>query len=362
MKNSYCVSRPSLVVSISLILSLFLVSCGSFESVSYHDGVYGERSNINDRPVEQANEQQAPATYQNDSGSYYQALFAQKAADYGAINSQQDSIFTNVENYSTQSYDQSNPDYTSNYGGGYGAWGENPSQVNINIIDNGFGWGGGFGPWGLGFNNFGFGGFGFNGFGFGGFGPCGFGFNNFGYGGFGFNNFGCGGFGFNRFGFGGFGFGGFGPYGFGFNNFGFGGFGFRNGIAFANGNRGFRGNFNNGAFGRETTFGRNTTRRNVGRGTNGVSRSRATTRGTNRSNNSTFSRRGTSRSSNATNRRSSSRSSSARSSSSSRRSSGSVRSSRSSSSRSSGVRSSRSSGRSSGGFRSGGGRSGGRRG
>ncbi|GAL00865.1 vitellogenin II precursor [Nonlabens ulvanivorans] len=117
-----------------------ITSCGSFDAVSYNDGIYGD--SYEDEEIDQV-------SYEENSGSYYKNLFAEKAEQYGQ-NFGQDSVFTDVDSYSSQSYDQSNPDYTSNYGGGESGFGETPSTVVINYYDNGWnnwGWNRGFG-WG----------------------------------------------------------------------------------------------------------------------------------------------------------------------------------------------------------------------
>jgi hypothetical protein len=345
----------------ALVATVSLVSCGGYTEVSYSDGIYGSNRTV--RVYEDVQEQ--PQTYQNNSSGYYESLFASEAENYGN-NFASDSIFTDVEGYSSESYDAVNPDYTATYGGGAPAWGTNPSEVNINFYNGGFGYGG-FGP------GFGFGGFG-PGFGYGGFGPgFGFGFNRFGgFGGFGYsiydyaylNNF-----------YGGFGFG-FGPFnrfgGFGFNRFGYGGFynGFygvnnfygrpfyRNNVAFSNGYRSSRNNVRGieSRLDRGRTSSRAINRSTRGRATTTSRRAVINRRGTTTTRRSSNARRGRT----TTTRRSSSPSRSrpvispsrsSRSSSSGRRSTGSrTRSSASpsrSSSRSSGSRSS-SRGRSSG--------------
>ncbi|GAK76993.1 vitellogenin II precursor [Nonlabens ulvanivorans] len=190
-----------------MALMITITSCGSFDAVSYNDGIYGD--SYDDEEIDQV-------SYEENSGSYYKNLFAEKAEQYGQ-NFGQDSVFTDVDSYSSQSYDQSNPDYTSNYGGGESGFGETPSTVVINYYDNGwnnwggwnrgFGWGGNSWYGGYGWNNWG----GWNrGFGWGG---------NPWHGGYGWNNWG----GWNQ----GFGWGGG---GFGWNYWG----GYNNGFAWGN--------------------------------------------------------------------------------------------------------------------------------
>ena len=162
-----------------VILSLLVASCGSYQSTSYDDGIYGSE------PVNDTNKQtdyDQSASRVSNSAGYYESLFAEGAESYGN-NFGQDSIFTDVESYSGTSYVDADPDYTGSYGGGAAAWGENPSQININYYNNGFGWNNwGWGP-GWGWNaGFGWGGFGWNNWGWNrGFG-WGHGWNNWGWG------------------------------------------------------------------------------------------------------------------------------------------------------------------------------------
>ncbi len=343
------------------VIASFMVSCGSYVESSYNDGIYGD---IPTR-IDQEREITQEDVYNENSSNYYQQLFAIEAAQYPNT-ATDDQIFTDVDSYSSDDYDQQMVDYSLDYSA-QPAWGTNPSETIINYYNvggfNQFGfanrWGFG-GPWGFGFNNWGYGPWGFNNFGFGG--P--WGFNNFAFGGFGFGF----GFGYNApFFNGGFGFHPWGGYG--FNNWG-NNYYFNNNIAYGRyrGSNRYRGFTTNTAVAnnsrsistrrasvpssnREARAGRSSTTR---RGTsNTIRRSSYPTSRTARS---TTSRSATSRSSYPTARSSSfpSRSSSsAGRSSSSGRSSGTV-------TRSSSSRGSSGGGRSGGGGRSSGGRSGGR--
>ncbi len=335
MRTSTLKFSKSISIYALLALMITITSCGSFDAVSYNDGIYGD--SYEEEEIEEV-------SYEENSGSYYKNLFAEKAEQYGQ-NFSQDSVFTDVDNYSSQSYDQANPDYTSNYGGGESGFGENPNSVVINYYDNGWnnwGYNTGF-AWGwqpgIGWNSWNRP-FGWNR-------PWGW---NTGYAwgnpwlrAYGWNS----GFGWNGF------YGGWNGFYGGWNN-GWGNYYNRNNYAFVNGNRNYYGrnaigNSSRNSRGTTSVNNRNTTRRNVGRGTNGVSRGRSTTATNSRStsrNSTGVSRRSSTRSSNTTARsnsssRSSRSSTTGRSSSSTRSSSSSTRSSSSSSGRSSsGTRSS----------------------
>lgn len=175
-------------ISIPLILlGLFAVSCGSYQSASYYDndGIYSSRTEENGRVqvIEQPNRQQAKAQ-QNNYGDY----FGQKADEYGEI--LESEVFTDIDGYYGNSEGDSlnvNTDIDA-YGAnndyrGYAAWGDNPTNVNINIYDNwGYGgfnyyWGspwfysgyyGHYYPWRWGF--YGYPGYGYYNWGWGGYG------------------------------------------------------------------------------------------------------------------------------------------------------------------------------------------------
>lgn len=304
----------------SIVCAFTILSCGSYQGVSYYDGIYGDTpSNRTITRAVETNEE--VVSYEDDSSTYYKALFAQQASQYGNFGETQDSVFTDVENYSPKNYDNSEMYYEGDYQGRSG-FGESPNQVIVNYYDNGWGW-----------NNVGW--------------------NNWGWNNWGWNNWGWGN-----------------PWV--WNN----GWGFygpnRGRLAFVGGNRLYRGSvYGNASRYRTSSINsRNTIRTNVGRGRGTTVDSRGRSTGVVRSRSSrnpdaSTNRRSSSRSRGTINRRSSSNNYSATQNRSSRRSSGtSTRSSRSSSSRSSGTMRSGGSSRSSG-SRSSSGRSssrGGRRG
>lgn len=127
---------------LSLIVgAITVVSCGSYQNSSYYDddGVYGPD-----------NSEKAKRVVQNEtSSSSYSNAYAQQfksmKEDFGPTE-----VLTDVDNY------KSEPDtvYIKENGTRYGGWGENPTNNNIVIINDNWGW-----------NNWGWNGWGMNGWG-----------------------------------------------------------------------------------------------------------------------------------------------------------------------------------------------------
>ena len=111
--------------------ALMLMSCTGYQSVSYYqDGIYGDAA-----PV-RAQQNEVVQSQSSQSGAYYKSYFDQKAAQ----GIQDDYLFTDVEQYQDSSPQQNG---TGNYQAN-GAWGDQASRVNVNIIYNrpfGWGWG-----------------------------------------------------------------------------------------------------------------------------------------------------------------------------------------------------------------------------
>ncbi|WP_147321474.1 MULTISPECIES: hypothetical protein [unclassified Arenibacter] len=212
--------RIHIAATVVLLISV-LISCGSYQQASYYDndGIYSNNSE-QVRVTEQRPRAQQPAPKPNAYGDY----FGQKANDYGEILDSE--VFTDVDGYYSDmetdslnydqdlSYNAPNNDYN-----GYGSWGDNATNVNINIYDD-WGWGGAPFTWGYGgFYGGLYGGFynpwRWNRFGYG------YGWNDWGWGGYGWNNWGWGGYGWNNWGWGGYGWGGYYyPYHYSRNRFG----------------------------------------------------------------------------------------------------------------------------------------------
>ncbi len=245
-------------LSLIIITSAFLISCSSSQQVYDEDGIY---NGTDARPsISSVEDSQT----KSPNSHIYKSYFEKSAQELNDAQ-QRDSIFTDIDSYSSEEgseiYVDAN-DFDSTIG--YSGWGDQVDDVEVNIYNNS--------PF---IGGFGYGGFGFNGIY--GFNPY---WNNWGYGGFGFNPY------WNNWGYAGFG---FNPY---WNNWGYGGF-YGNGF-FANGyygnrfyNHGFRGNFryNNGRVayntGRRSSYDlRNANRRssNVLNGRNANSGRRTATR------------------------------------------------------------------------------------
>jgi len=136
-----------------VLMGLFLASCGSYQQASYYDndGIYSDEAQ---RVAVERHPQ--PARQQaTDKNNVYGEYFGQKADEYGEILDSE--IFTDVDSYSGVAQDSlsadTEPDYyydPNNTYNGYGGWGDNATDVTVNVYDN-WGWGGlGFGwgyPW-----------------------------------------------------------------------------------------------------------------------------------------------------------------------------------------------------------------------
>ena len=131
--------------SFSLIglLSLFVISCGSYQNVSYYDndGIYSSNNN----PQENYNNRYPEQNI--EESNKYASQFKSMQYEY--------EYFTDVENYTSTEQDTAvvvyqNGDNTLNYAG----WGNNSSDVTINYYDYGWGWNNWNSPyWGIGWNN-----------------------------------------------------------------------------------------------------------------------------------------------------------------------------------------------------------------
>lgn len=109
------------------IFSLWLVSCDTYQNVSYYDrdGIYSDFNQNNNETV---------ASAQNSSSNQYKEYFSSLQE-----NPPKDEIFSDVEQYRSNNYSQN--DSTSVYKTSYADWGSNTSQTNINFYGNNWGWG-----------------------------------------------------------------------------------------------------------------------------------------------------------------------------------------------------------------------------
>ena len=143
--------------AIAAIVGLMVVSCGSYQQASYYDndGIYADP---NDRIVERAPQNSRPVTQQKEKNTYSE-YFGRKADQYEEI--LEGEVFTDIDSYSSEVENDSIAedqltDYYSpdNDYQGYAGWGDNVTDVNINIYESpGFGF---YNPW---FNTWGYGNF-----------------------------------------------------------------------------------------------------------------------------------------------------------------------------------------------------------
>ncbi|MFA9189695.1 hypothetical protein AAGV33_15875 [Flavobacterium sp. FBOR7N2.3] len=157
------------------LLSLFMVSCGSYQNSSYYesDGIYGASANRN---IERRN---------TNSDNYYRDYFNSLQND-----SESPEVMTDIDKYSD--FDSVDNDSYPSYAG----WGNNQTGTIVNYwgMNSGFGWNNwGMNNWGWnnwGWNNWGMNyGFGWNNWGWNNWGMnYGFGWNNWGWNNWGWNN------------------------------------------------------------------------------------------------------------------------------------------------------------------------------
>ena len=135
------------------LLSVFVVSCGSYQNTSYYDsdGIYGNSESKTTVAVTSE-----PAPNNNQYKNYFESL--------QDPNAKKDSTFTDVERYSSDSYNNQGSSSNS-------VWGSDSGTTVVNIYDNswagnnlgwnnywnwniGWGWNSWYGSnWGWGWNN-----------------------------------------------------------------------------------------------------------------------------------------------------------------------------------------------------------------
>ena len=114
--------RVLAVRSFLVMLPLLLASCGSYYTY-YDDGIYGERPSVRYvEVVEHRPAQQTIVVRENKYSNYFRDKAQQFTPDDNYT------VFTDVDNYSSNTY-------TENGRQAYGGWGDNPSQVTVNIYD-----------------------------------------------------------------------------------------------------------------------------------------------------------------------------------------------------------------------------------
>jgi hypothetical protein len=137
--NNALQSKLQLLGALAILFSLS--SCGSFQYAGNdYDGVYGETNNRQtEEPV--AETSQATVSADNSNSNYYQDYFREKSDQYSNVNGDDDVIFTDIDSYQSDYVEVEN-DTIQHAGGGQAGWGDNASNITVNIYD------------GPGYNNF----------------------------------------------------------------------------------------------------------------------------------------------------------------------------------------------------------------
>ncbi|WP_053975678.1 hypothetical protein [Mangrovimonas xylaniphaga] len=137
--NSYVKSKLPLFVVLGFVF--LLTSCGSYQYAGYdNDGIY----NSNGVVYEDAPRVETSAS----NNGYYKAYFAEKSQQYEEIPQSEDIIFTDIESYEGNYYEEQDTTAVVDNYKGYAGWGDNSSEVSINYYNN-FGYGyWGYNYWG----------------------------------------------------------------------------------------------------------------------------------------------------------------------------------------------------------------------
>lgn len=132
MKTNYFPSKKISIYSLFGLITMVVASCGSTQNYQENDGIYGGSA------------KKEVATSDNKYKEYFSAL-----------NKENEEVFTDVENYSTQNDSVSNAAEANDNNG----WGATPSTTTVIVYDNYWGnnywgWNSWYGPsWGWGWNN-----------------------------------------------------------------------------------------------------------------------------------------------------------------------------------------------------------------
>lgn len=134
--------KYSLKIAMLASIGFFVLSCGSYQSSSYYgeDGIYGATNSQekSQNPTQQTiPPSESSEKIANQNGKYYKDYFSKKAQEYDYINDENTDVFTDVDNYSSvdPNINGANQDEVY-YNNSHGAWGSNPTKVNINFYNN----------------------------------------------------------------------------------------------------------------------------------------------------------------------------------------------------------------------------------
>jgi len=131
MKTNYLSGRNLSIYTVFGLVGLLASSCGSYQNSSYYDndGVYGSSQ----RPRTQTDNRYSEENL--EQGNKYKDYFAANKDNYSDGNE----VFTDIENYNSQSNDTVTRNQQDNYAG----WGDNSKNVTVNYYNNSpyYGWG-----------------------------------------------------------------------------------------------------------------------------------------------------------------------------------------------------------------------------
>jgi hypothetical protein len=134
------------IPTILIILLVTLTACGTYQNVPDNDGIYSST----EVPVEQTEQEIAISTKNNSNSSYYKNYFKEKSSEYEIYT--EDAVFTDVDEYGNEYVVDNDTTYVDS--NQYAGWGQENSNVTVNVYDTGFGWNAG---WGWGYPNYGWG-------------------------------------------------------------------------------------------------------------------------------------------------------------------------------------------------------------
>jgi hypothetical protein len=165
--NNYFKDKMPIVAALGVLFGLS--SCGSYQYAGYEDDIYGS----SERRVEYQ-EQRTDKEVEQNNNTYYKNYFSEKSQELDAMAAENE-IFTDIDSYEGSYAEDDSMEFNPS---GYAGWGQENSQVTINVnagfgYNNwwwgqpfyGYGWG--WNRWnrwnrwnyGWGWNNWGYGGF-----------------------------------------------------------------------------------------------------------------------------------------------------------------------------------------------------------
>ena len=132
---------------LALVVTATVASCGTYQQASYYDndGIYSDE--VAATRTEQYPQRRPGVTPRQapEESNAYSDYFGQKADEYGEILDSE--IFTDVDSYSGTAQDSLAQDGDADYYydpnntyNGYAGWGDNATELTINVYDSNWGW------------------------------------------------------------------------------------------------------------------------------------------------------------------------------------------------------------------------------